>query len=186
MSLLARIHITIAVLALTISMTDIACGAEPKVVRASHEAAAKEVTEESVAAPVEGLGYSPQWPEAPNTGAMLMRLCIGTVVVLGLCVGTLWFGKPWLQRLQVGGAGNSAFSIEGSVALGTRGMLYLVRVGDTQLVAGTDATGLKSLIAIPASFKEVLDDQFPPVETAPISAVHSFETRAGKKSDSKE
>ncbi len=108
--------------------------------------------------------YKPEWPAPPDTGAMLLRLVIGTVVVLGLCVGSLWFGKPWLMRLQLTNTIGQPMQIEGTVALGNRAVLYLVKIGDTQLVAGTDATGLKSLIALPASFKDTLDGQPPHVE----------------------
>lgn len=110
------------------------------------------------------LAYTPQWPEPPDTGAMLLRLGLGTAAVLALSVGTLWFAKPWLQRLQVGAAGSSLLKIEGSVTLGSRAVLYLVKVGDTQLVAGTDPSGLKSLIVVPATFREVLDEQIPSEE----------------------
>src|SRR5262245_45755091 len=44
-----------------------------------------------------GLVYTPPaWPEEPDPKAMLTRLGLGTVLVLGLCVGTLWLGKCWL------------------------------------------------------------------------------------------
>ena len=108
--------------------------------------------------------YKPEWPAPPDTGAMLLRLVIGTVVVLGLCVGSLWFGKPWLMRLQLTNTTGQPMQIEGTVALGNRAVLYLVKIGDMQLVAGTDATGLKSLIALPASFTDALDKQQPHVE----------------------
>lgn len=111
--------------------------------------------------------YKPEWPAPPDTGAMLLRLVIGTVVVLGLCVGSLWFGKPWLMRLQLTNTTGQLMQIEGTVALGNRAVLYLVKIGDTQLVAGTDATGLKSLIALPASFKDTLDGQQPHFEIVP-------------------
>lgn len=123
------------------------------------------------------LSYSPEWPEPPNTGAMLLRLCLGTVFVLVLCVGTLWLGKPWLQKLQLGKPGSQAMQVEGTVMLGNRAVLYLIKVGETQLVAGTDPTGLKSLIALPASFKEVLDEQLPTTTTAALSAPADFDLR---------
>lgn len=123
------------------------------------------------------LTYAPQWPEPPNTGAMLMRLGFGTAFVLVLCVGSLWFGKPWLMKLQTKGLTGQALQIEGSVTLGGRAVLYLVKVGDTQLVAGTDATGLKSLIALPPSFREALDEQLPVEEAPPAITASSFETR---------
>lgn len=115
-------------------------------------------------APNSELAYAPQWPAPPDTGAMLLRLIIGTAIVLGLCVGSLWLGKPWLMRLQSINTNGQAMLVEGSVSLGNRAVLYLVKVGDTQLIAGTDATGLKSLLALPPSFKEVLDAQMPPAE----------------------
>jgi len=133
----------------------------------------------SVAAPSEtdSLAYSPQWPEPPNTGAMLMRLGCGTVFVLVLCVASLWLGKPWLQRLQGTNIGDQALRIEGSVTLGNRAMLYLVKVGDVQLVAGTDAAGLKSLIALPTSFKDELEGQLPAEDVVPANAPVNFEPR---------
>ena len=143
----------------------------PEHVRAADlPAAAKSASTKTAETESENLSYSPQWPEPPNTGAMLLRLTLGTVFVLLLCVGSLYLSKPWLLKLQGNVAVNQAMQIEGSVTLGNRAMLYLVKIGDTQLVAGTDATGLKSLIALPASFKEVLDEQVQteePVATAP-------------------
>lgn len=134
-------------------------------------------TEATAEAQSEGLAYSPQWPEPPNTGAMLLRLGLGTAFVLVLCVGSLWLGKPWLMKLQGNIAANSALQVEGSVALGNRAVLYLVKIGDTQLVAGTDATGLKSLIALPASFREVLDEQLPTAEPVATAPSQDFELR---------
>lgn len=120
------------------------------------------------------LTYKPQWPAPPDTGAMLLRLVIGTVVVLALCVGTLWFGKPWLMRLQLTNTTGQPMQIEGTVALGNRAVLYLVKIGDTQLIAGTDATGLKSLLALPVSFKDVLDEPLSHVATPLVVEPQQF------------
>lgn len=125
----------------------------------------------------EDLKYTPQWPAPPDTGALLMRLGLGTTVVLVLCVGSLYAARPWLQKLHGQRPGTAALQIEGSIALGNRAVLYLVKIGDTQLVAGTDAAGLKSLITLPASFKDALESQLtdavgdPPHATLPLSAV---------------
>ena len=64
--------------------------------------------------------------------------------------------------------------IEGTVSLGNRAVLYLVKVGDTQLVAGTDAAGLKSLIALPASFREAIDEQMAADETTTDALASPF------------
>ena len=128
----------------------------------------------SASGPVESIpaepanAYSPQWPEPPDTGAMLLRLCVGTVVVLALCVGSLYFAKPWLQKLQTTGTGVRSLHVEASIPLGNRAVLYLVKIGDVQLVAGTDGTGLKSLITLPVSFKDVLDESAPAMDVATL------------------
>ncbi len=181
-----RIFVFAALLAASFSSATM--GADPKITRASHETAAKEIPKEIDRFQDGELTYSPQLPEAPNTGAMLMRLGVGTVVVLALCVVSLWFGKPWLRRLKVAGTGTASFYVEGSVSVGNRAMLYLVRVGDTQLVAGTDAGGLKSLIALPQSFKDVLAEQMPEIEPAPAPAPAPlpFDIRAVRRPDPKE
>lgn len=177
-------------------------GADRKVTRASHEGQKEEqrqpaattldTTSEPAAKSAPNsdndstFSYSPDWPEPPDTGAMLMRLVFGTVTVLVLCVGTLVFGKPWLKRLQIKGTMNPAFHVEGSVVVGQRAMLHLVRVGGVQLVAGTDASGLKSLVVIPTPFKDVLDDQMTEPEAAPVANPDPLDLRSIQRSISKE
>jgi flagellar biogenesis protein FliO len=116
--------------------------------------------------------YSPNWPEPPDTSGMLLRLAFGTVVTLGLCAGTLILGRRWLQRPATG-ASSRKLRIEESVVLGHRATLFLVKVGDQHLVAGTDAGGLKSLIVLPTAFQEMLDQQ---VETVDGNSVASVPT----------
>lgn len=114
--------------------------------------------------------YSPNWPEPPDTTGMLLRLGFGTVVTIGLCVGTMIFGRRWMQRLPAGG-GARKLQVEESVTLGNRAVLYLVKIGETHLVAGTDAGGLKSLLVLPTAFQEVLDQQMEPAQaTRPAEA----------------
>ena len=180
------IHVFVIACALLVVSRSVMMGADRKVVRTSHEAQRNEIpapTEDGFdpvpepaakALPSSDndttLSYSADWPEPPDTGAMLMRLLLGTVVVLALCAGTLVLGKPWLKRLQIKGIANPTFYVEGSVVVGQRAMLHLVRVGGTQLIAGTDAGGLKSLVVIPTPFKDVLDDQM--AEPEPIRSAN--------------
>jgi flagellar biogenesis protein FliO len=114
--------------------------------------------------------YSPNWPEPPDTSGLLLRLVFGTVATLGLCAGTLVVGRRWLQR-PTDGKSPKKLQIEESVVLGHRATLFLVKVGETHLVAGTDAGGLKSLIVLPTSFAEVLDQQSEAVESSSTSSV---------------
>lgn len=174
--------IGLLILLLTNSLVE--AGDVPLSPQTETTAQSKSTTREPIAARETGVdfSYSPNWPEPPDTSGMLLRLAFGTVVTLGLCVATLLAGRRWLQRP---GDPSSAkkLQIEESVVLGHRATLFLVKVGDTHLVAGTDATGLKSLLVLPTSFTDVLDQQVeatsevvPPV-TAPL-AVWKPETRS--------
>lgn len=102
--------------------------------------------------------YSPNWPQPPDTSGMLLRLGFGTIATLGLCVATLVLGRRWLQR-PAAHITSRKLQIEESVVLGHRATLFLVKIGECHLVAGTDAGGLKSLIVLPTTFAEVLDQQ---------------------------
>lgn len=175
----ARVLTVVSLMSL---FTETTFAADPAIQLTSFE----ETSLPPAVAPNSELTYSPQWPAPPDTGAMLLRLVVGTVVVLGLCVGSLWLGKPWLMRLQSINAGGQVLHVEGSVSLGNRAVLYLVKVGDTQLIAGTDATGLKSLLALPASFKEVLDEQMPPAEIASVTPAPHFPLRTDLATRSKD
>lgn len=122
-------------------------------------------------APASGLNldYSPKWPEPPDTGAMLLRLGFGTVVTLGLCVGTIVFGRRWMQRLPTMTAARK-LQIEECLSLGHRASLYLVKIGESRLIAGTDASGLKSLLVLPTAFQDVFDQQVEAGLTTPASS----------------
>lgn len=102
--------------------------------------------------------YSPNWPQPPDTSGMLLRLGFGTIATLGLCVATLVLGRRWLQR-PTAATTSRKLQIEESVVLGHRVTLFLVKAGECHLVAGTDAGGLKSLVVLPTTFAEVLDQQ---------------------------
>jgi flagellar biogenesis protein FliO len=110
--------------------------------------------------------YSPNWPEPPDTGGMLLRLGLGTFVTLGLCVASLVLGRRWLQR-PAANSTSRKLRIEETVVLGHRATLFLVQVGDNHLIAGTDAGGLKSLIVLPTAFQEVLDQQVEGTDVTP-------------------
>jgi len=114
-----------------------------------------------------GLAYTPQWPEPPDTGAMLLRLGAGTAFVLVLCVGTLWFGRRWLGKVATVASGGNQLRLQESTALGNRCYVHLIQVGECRALAGTDGAGLKSLVILPNSFVGVLDDELKtmPAET---------------------
>src|SRR5262245_47422662 len=87
---------------------------------------------------------------------MLLRLGGGTVVVLLLCVGTLWLSRRWLRKLPGQGEPGGRLSLVETLPLGNRCAVHLVRVGRQQVVVGVDGSGLKSLVALPDLFDEAL------------------------------
>ena len=104
------------------------------------------------------MAYSPPpWPESPDPKALLARLGVGTVVVLGLCVGTLWGAKRWLQRQPVAAASQQLRLLE-TLPLGNRCTLYLVSVGDRRVLVGADGGGIKSVAPLPEGFADALDE----------------------------
>jgi hypothetical protein len=101
-------------------------------------------------------GYSPPaWPDAPDAAAMFSRLVLGTAIVLGVCITTLCCGRRWFRRpLQDNGTGR--LRLVESIALGNRCFVYLLQTEHHHILAGTDTTGLKALIALPELFDAAL------------------------------
>ena len=103
---------------------------------------------------------APTWPEAPSAGALLARLAAGTVVVLVLCAGSLWFGKRWLLRGIPGTApGNGNLKLIESLTLGSRCAVFLIQAGGRQVLIGVDASGMKSIVPLPESFDAALQNE---------------------------
>lgn len=98
----------------------------------------------------------PAWPEPPDPRTLLIRLAIGTVVVLVLCVVVLRFCKGWLTGTARPRPTDSAFQVVDTLALGNRCCLHLVKIGKRQVLVGVDATGLKAVTTLPDSFDSAL------------------------------
>jgi hypothetical protein len=106
----------------------------------------------------ESLTYNvPSLPEGTDARAMLTRLALGTVLVLGLCVGTLWLGKRWLgvKPLPLGGAERQLRLVE-VLPLRGRCCVYLLQAGPRQILVGADACGLRALLPLTDSFEQTL------------------------------
>lgn len=103
------------------------------------------------------LDYAPPtWPEAPSAAGLFVRLGVGTAVVLGLCVATLWGGKRWLLGANRAGAGGAQMQLVETLHLGNRCTLHLVQLASRQVLVGADAAGVKSIVPLPESFDECL------------------------------
>jgi flagellar biogenesis protein FliO len=105
------------------------------------------------------LAYTPPaWPEAPDPKAMIMRLVLGTAIVLGLCVCTLLLSKRWLRGMPVKSSTAGPLSLVDTLALGNRCQVHLIGVGKRRILIGVDASGLKSVVPLTEPFEETLGD----------------------------
>ena len=108
---------------------------------------------------------APPLPEPPNFQAMMVRLGAGTIIVLGLCVATLWGMRRWMNPLTIAGSGERAMRLMETLQLGNRCSLHLVRLGKRELIVGVDGTGIKTVQPLAEPFDEVLAQ----AEIAPIA-----------------
>jgi flagellar biogenesis protein FliO len=137
----------------------------------TQSTSSKESATEKNSSSGEELAYSPPpRPEIPDLGALLGRLVVGTVLVLALCVGTLWMGKRWLRVGAAAKTGGGQLQVLEALPLGRRCVLYLIKANQQQIVAGIDHTGLKALLPLSESFETALSEAQP--DAAPI--IHKF------------
>lgn len=98
----------------------------------------------------------PTWPEPPSAAGLLVRLGVGTAIVLGLSVATLWAGKRWLLGPNRAGVGGAHMQLVESLHLGNRCTLHLIQFASRQVLVGADATGVKSIVPLPDAFEDCL------------------------------
>jgi len=104
------------------------------------------------------LAYSPpEWPQAPDTVAMLRRLGMGTASVLAFSAAALWAAKRWLKGAAGTPGSGGHLQVLETMPVGHRCSVVLVSVGQQRFLAGLDPTGLKSLVLIPEPFALTLD-----------------------------
>jgi len=100
----------------------------------------------------------PAWPEAPDPKAMIMRLVLGTAIVLGLCAGTLFLSKRWLKGMPARGSATGPLALVDTLFLGNRCQVHLIGIGKRRVLVGVDAAGLKSVVPLAEPFEETLGE----------------------------
>jgi flagellar biogenesis protein FliO len=104
-----------------------------------------------------GLEYQPPaLPEAPDPKALLIRFCLGSLVVLGLSAGGLYAARRWVGGKQLpAGSGQQLRLIE-TLSLGQRCCVHLVQVDRRQVLVGVDFSGMRTIVPLPESFDAAL------------------------------
>jgi flagellar biogenesis protein FliO len=98
----------------------------------------------------------PQLPEIPAPGPMLLRLALGTIFVLILCIVTLRAGKRWIRPLGVPVGENRKLRVLESLPLGGRCSVFLIQAEQSKVLVGVDQTGMKALLPLPQPFEGAL------------------------------
>lgn len=112
-----------------------------------------------VAAKSGGLSYAPPaWPEAPSNRELLIRLGVGTAVVLGLCVVTLLAGRRWLAGLSAAKPGGGTMHVVETLHLGNRCCLHLIQLPSRQFLVGADGAGIKTVLPLTENFDNLLTE----------------------------
>ncbi len=100
----------------------------------------------------------PPWPEVPDLGQMVVRMVVGTGIVLGLSVLSLWAARRWLQPASSGGDRHGQMALLDTLRIGNRCAVHLIHVQGTRVLIGVDTNGLKSMVTLPERFAGVLEE----------------------------
>lgn len=131
----------------------------PQSLRGLRDPAAAVPTAEPIPEKKGTLEYEPPaLPELPAPGPMLLRLVLGTIFVLILCVVTLWAGKRWVHPLTVPTGQNKKLRVVESLPLCGRCSVFLLQAGDARVLVGVDQAGIKSLLPLPQPFDSALSE----------------------------
>ncbi|MBP3960897.1 hypothetical protein J8F10_37220 [Gemmata sp. G18] len=121
------------------------------------------------AGPTSGFEYTaPTTPAAPDFGALVLRLVLMTVVLVGLCVLVLGLARRANRPAGGTGDGGGRVKHEGTLALDRVCAVHMLTVDGQTVAVTTDATGLRSMVVLAEPFDAALNAATEPdVETEP-------------------
>jgi flagellar biogenesis protein FliO len=102
---------------------------------------------------------APSLPDLPSPQAMLARLFIGTVFVLGLSVVSLWGVRRWMQTNAPANSTPREMRLIETLQLGNRCSVHLVCLGKREILIGVDGAGIKTLVPLASAFEDVLAEE---------------------------
>ena len=102
---------------------------------------------------------APALPEMPSPQAMLCRLFLGTIFVLGLAVVSLWGVRRWMQFNAPANSAPREMRLIETLQLGNRCSMHLVKMGKREILIGVDGAGIKTVVPLAASFEDALAEE---------------------------
>lgn len=111
-----------------------------------------------------GLDYAPPAPPPPPDPVALVGRLVGmTAVLLALCGLVAWLARRANRGGLAKGSDNGRMGLVGSLPLGGRSAVHLIRVDGQTVAVTTDATGLRSLVVLSEPFGAALAEAAPGV-----------------------
>ncbi|AMV25030.1 hypothetical protein VT84_11580 [Gemmata sp. SH-PL17] len=111
------------------------------------------------AGPTSGLEYAPPTaPAPPDIGALVLRLILMTVVLIGLCAVVLWLARRLNQPMGGAGDGGGRLKHEGTLALDRVCAVHILSVDGQTVAVTTDGTGLRSMVVLAEPFDAALNE----------------------------
>jgi flagellar biogenesis protein FliO len=99
---------------------------------------------------------APTLPDVPNPQALLGQLFMGTILVLGLSVVSIWVMRRWLGGQGFAHTAGGEMRLVETLRLGQRTSLHLVHLGKREILIGADAGGIKSIVPLARPFDDAL------------------------------
>ncbi|VTR96385.1 : FliO [Gemmata massiliana] len=119
------------------------------------------------AGPTSGLEYAPPAaPAPPDIGALVVRLVLMTVVLIGLCAVVLWLARRLNQPMGGAGDGGGRLKHEGTLALDRVCAVHVISVDGQTVAVTTDGTGLRSMVVLAEPFDAALNEANETLEPA--------------------
>lgn len=120
----------------------------------------------------DSLDFSEQRRQPIQFADQLQRIAISLCVVLMLGVGFVVTAQRWIAATRKGDSATQSSSVIGKpinkqsgkiviqnqLRLDSKSILYLVSVGDQQVLVATDSAGIKSVVPLKPSFDDLLDN----------------------------
>jgi hypothetical protein len=106
--------------------------------------------------PQTGLDYTtPAPPAPPDPAGLVMRLVGLTAGLIAACGVVVWLAKRSNRPAPATGD-PTRLTHEGTLALGRRAAIHLLRADGQQVVVTTDATGIGSIVVLSEPFEDAL------------------------------
>jgi hypothetical protein len=107
--------------------------------------------------PATGLDYTaPAPPAPPDPVSLVLRLFAVTAALVTMCGTVVWLARRANRPPGAKGDGGGRLKHEGTLSLGRRCAVHLIRADGQTVAVTTDATGVRSIVILSEPFEDAL------------------------------